>query len=113
MRKPTVSHRGAPYLAVAMCLALVPWPARAQQTCPAPEPVCAARAVVFAISSPFDPLASAVLVAPGVLVTNRHVVADETHVEVAAEDGAVTGEVVPTRYAGDLVLVRVPGLAGT
>ncbi len=119
MRMATAPHRCAPHLAVAMCLALaihlalVPGPARAQQACPAPEPVCAARAAVYAISSPFDPLASAVLIAPGVLVTNRHVVADETRVEVAAEGGAVVGEVVPTRYGGDLVLVRVPGLEGT
>ncbi|MCH7779020.1 MAG: serine protease, partial [Gemmatimonadetes bacterium] len=76
--------------------------------------MCAARDAVFVISSPFDPLASAVLVAPGVLVTNRHVVADDTRVEVLMEGGRrIVGEVVPTRYAGDLVLVRVPGLEGT
>ena len=57
---------------------------------------------------PFDPLASAVLVLPGVLVTNRHVVANGIRVEVATEGGAVAGEVVPTRYAGGLVLVPCP-----
>ncbi len=88
-------------------------PARAQQPCAAPAPVCAARAAVFAISTPFDPLASATLIAPGLLVTNRHVVADETRVEVTTADGdRLIGTVVPSAFAGDLVLVRVPGLVG-
>ncbi len=68
---------------------------------------------MFAISTPFDPLASATLIAPGLLVTNRHVVADETRVEVRSADGIRRiGTVVPSAYAGDLVLVRVPGLEG-
>ena len=105
---------GLLYVPVLLCIALVSWSARSQEACTAPEAVCAARNAVFVISSPFDPLASAVLVAPGVLVTNRHVVADDTRVEVLMEGGRrIVGEVVPTRYAGDLVLVRVPGLEGT
>ncbi|MEE8203499.1 MAG: trypsin-like peptidase domain-containing protein, partial [Alphaproteobacteria bacterium] len=73
-----------------------------------------ARGAVFALSSPFDPLASAVLVAPGELVTNRHVVADETRIALRLADGRrIEGEVVPGAYRGDLVLVRVPGLSGT
>ena len=85
----------------------------AQEPCAAPAPVCAARSAVFAISTPFDPLASATLIAPEVLVTNRHVVADETRVEVIVPDGArLAGEVVPSAFAGDLLLVRVPGLEG-
>ena len=80
--------------------------------CDAPAPVCAARDAVYAVSS-FDPLASAVLVAPDLLVTNRHVVADETRVVVRTKDGAeVAGTVVPTSFAGDLVLVSAPGLGG-
>ena len=104
---------GLLYVPVLLCIALVSWSARSQEACTAPEAVCAARDAVFVISSPFDSLASAVLVAPGVLVTNRHVVADEALVEVLTEGGdIIVGKVVPTSYAGDLVLVRAPGLAG-
>jgi hypothetical protein len=93
--------------------AVVCLPARAQEACAAPAPVCAARSAVFAISTPFDPLASATLIAPGLLVTNRHVVADESRVEVRDAEGAWrAGTVVPSAYKGDLVLVRVPGLEG-
>lgn len=113
MWKLTAARRVSVYPAVLLGLALVSWSARSQDPCTAPEAVCAARDAVFAISSPFDPLASAVLVAPGVLATNRHVVADETRIEVLTKGGgAIAGEVVPTGYAGDLVLVRVPGLEG-
>ncbi len=113
MWKPTAARCGSTLALVVLCLAPGSWPARSQQACTAPEAVCAARDAVFAISSPFDPLASAVLVAPGVLVTNRHVVADEALVEVLTESGdIIVGKVVPTSYAGDLVLVRAPGLAG-
>ncbi len=88
-------------------------PAAAQSECTAPAAVCAVRGAVFALSSPFDPLASAVLVAPGEAVTNRHAVADETGVELRLADGTrLTGEVVPGVYPGDLVLLRVPGLTG-
>ncbi len=88
-------------------------PAAAQPKCDAPEAVCAVRGAVFALSSSFDPLASAVLVAPGEAVTNRHAVADETAVELRLADGTrLTGEVVPGVYPGDLVLLRVPGLTG-
>ncbi len=113
MARLTPVHRGLLTVTFLSCLALVPWPARAQEPCTAPAAVCSARDAVFVISSPFDPLASAVLIAPELLVTNRHVVADEVRVDVATEGGTLAGEVVPTRYAGDLVLVRVPGLAGT
>ncbi len=86
--------------------------ARAEAVCDAPAAVCAARGAVYAISS-FDPLASAVLVAPDLLVTNRHVVADQTRVVVRGKYGvALAGTVVPTSFAGDLVLVSAPGLGG-
>ena len=102
------------FAALVLAIALAPSLASAQADCDAPEPVCAARGAVFALSSPFDPLASAVLVAPGELVTNRHVVADETRVALRLADGRrIEGEVVPGAYRGDLVLVRVPGLSGT
>lgn len=80
--------------------------AGAAPSCKAPEPVCAARASVFRISS-FDPHGSAVRIGADVLVTNRHVVADETKVKVHLHDGAsIDGAVVPTSFAGDLVLVK-------
>ena len=102
------------FAALVLAIALAPSLASAQADCDAPEPVCAARGAVFALSSPFDPLASAVLVAPGELVTNRHVVAAETRVALRLADGRrIEGEVVPGAYRGDLVLVRVPGLSGT
>ncbi len=105
--------KGLVLLLAALALALSARPGAAQQACAAPQPVCAARAAVFAVSSAFDPLASAVLVAPGVLVTNRHVVADETRIEVRLDGGGrLAGEVVPTAYPGDLVLIAVPGLEG-
>ena len=85
-------------------------PAAAAVQCQAPEPVCAARAQVFRIAS-FDPIGSAVLVGPGLLVTNRHVVADSAWAEVFLPGGLVMrAEVVPTGYSGDLALLRLAGL---
>ncbi len=85
-------------------------PAWAQSPCSAPGPVCDARAAVFAVSS-FDPMGSAVRIAPDLLVTNRHVVADNPGAEVFLPDGTRRpGRVVPTSYRGDLILLRVAGL---
>lgn len=79
-------------------------------TCSAPAPVCAARQHVFRVAS-FDPVGSAVLIGPGRLVTNRHVVADRTEVKVFDADGRpLDGTVIPTDYPGDLVLLNVAGL---
>jgi hypothetical protein len=83
-------------------------PAAADAPCAAPQPVCEAAASVFAISS-FDPLASAVLIEPGLLVTNRHAVADNARAEVMQSDGrTLVATVVPSAYAGDLILLRAP-----
>lgn len=80
--------------------------------CKAPAPVCGAAADVFAIAS-FDPVASAVRIAPGLLVTNRHAIADNDTAEVILPDGRrVKGEVVPTAYPGDLILVKAPAVGG-
>ena len=80
--------------------------------CQAPEPVCAARGRVFRIAS-FDPVASAVLIGPGLLVTNRHVVADLPWADVFPPGGPVMrAQVVATDYPGDLVLLRAEGLNG-
>ncbi len=98
--------------AIAVALWLAAWQGAGAQepACAAPEPVCAALGAVFAVSS-FDPLASAVRVGPYLLVTNRHVVADETHAEIRLADGRrLAAEVVPSGYAGDLALLRVAGL---
>ena len=92
-------------MAVLACAA----PAHAQApACKAPVPVCDAAADVFAIAS-FDPVASAVRIAPGLLVTNRHAVADNDTAEVILPGGKrAKGEVVPTAYPGDLILVKAP-----
>ena len=74
--------------AMVVALALLAWgqaPAQdsAQESgCAAPAPVCAARAAVFPLGSRFDPLASAVRIGPDLLVTSRHVMADETRAEL-------------------------------
>ena len=57
------------------------------QECSAPAPVCAAKASVVKIAS-FEPIGSAVIINDGVLVTNRHMVADNQHVELTLPDGA-------------------------
>ncbi|MEL7543366.1 MAG: trypsin-like peptidase domain-containing protein [Pseudomonadota bacterium] len=85
--------------------------AHARAACLAPQAVCDVRAQVFRIES-FDPFSSAVRIGPDLLVTSRHAIADETTVKVFVKaDGStnpehVTGLVVPTTFAGDLVLVR-------
>jgi len=86
-------------------------PAVGQTACTAPDAVCAARTGVFRISA-FDPEASAVLIEPGLLVTNRHAIANAGQARIIRPDGShLTADVVPTSYDGDLVLLRAPGLA--
>lgn len=85
-------------------------PAAAQDACKAPEPVCAARDAVFAISS-FDPYASAVRIGEDLLVTTRHSVADEKTVEIIRKDGSkLKAAVRPTAHDVDLVLIEAKGL---
>ena len=81
--------------------------ARAQTACAAPEPVCNARAAVFRIAA-YDPVGSAVRVAPDRLVTNRHVMADIPVAQVFDGAGRYLGdaEVVPSAYPGDLISLR-------
>ena len=69
--------------------------------CAAPAPVCAWTDRVVEIAA-FDPVASATVIGPGLLVASRHVVADETDVRLAGG----TAPVVPTDLAADLILVR-------
>lgn len=78
----------------------------AAEDCTAPAPVCAARTAVFQIGA-FDPFGSAVRIAPDMLVSNRHVVADETTVKITLADGStIDGQAIPTTFAGDLILIR-------
>ena len=64
--------------------------------CQAPDAVCAAASRVFRIAS-FDPLASAVLIGPGLFVTNRHAVADVKAFEIfIPPHRPMTARVVPT-----------------
>ncbi len=97
-------------LFAALLLASWAGTAEAQSRCKAPDPVCAAAERVFAIAS-FDPTASAVLIEPGLLVTNRHAVADNQRAQIfLPAGGQVRADVVPSGYAGDLILLRAPDL---
>ena len=96
--------RGLPSAAVFLWLALAA-PTQAQD-CEAAPPVCAARDAVFRVSA-YGLNANAVRIAPSLLVTNRHVVADEEDLVIHLADGSqVPGQVVPTSYSGDLVLIE-------
>jgi len=77
------------------------------QECRAPAAVCAAKSSVAKISS-YEPIGSAVIIDEGVLVTNRHMVADNQSVELTLPGGAkFNAAVVPNDFAGDLVLLLV------
>jgi len=91
--------------------AQLPVPVDAQEiSCQAPQIVCSAREAVFIISS-FDPLASAVRIGPDLLVTNRHVTADQKTAMITTKTGTrIPGRIVATAYAGDLVLIKVENL---
>jgi len=74
--------------------------------CARPQPVCDARAAVFAVSS-FDPVGSAVRIGPARLVTARHVVADEPSASVFLAGGQeIEARVLATDFPGDLVLLE-------
>lgn len=79
------------------------------QACDAPAPVCSAVKNVVAISG-YEPIGSAVVLGDGLLVTNRHMVTDLKTATVIMNDGKrEQARVVPTDYAGDLVLLRTDG----
>ena len=74
--------------------------------CIQPEPVCEARAAVFAVSA-FDPIGSAVRIGERRLVTSRHVVADEQQVTLFTAEGVpLAARVLPTDYPGDLIFLE-------
>jgi hypothetical protein len=56
---------------------------------------------------------TAFAVAPGFLVTNHHVIAGCTSVDVVAADGRRTGSIVNSDSQMDLALLRVAGIKGT
>ncbi len=81
------------------------------QSCRAPEAVCKAAASVVMISS-FEPIGSAVVIGDGLLVTNRHMVADNPAAKVTLADGTeIEARVAPTSYPGDLVGLVAPGIS--
>ncbi len=77
--------------------------------CPHPEPVCIVRQAVFPVSS-FDPVGSATRIGSNLLVTNRHIVGDRMDAVVHTPDGPRGARVVPSAFAGDLVLLEVSSL---
>lgn len=100
-------------LIAVLMLVLTPTVGVHAQACTAPEPVCKAASNVVMISS-FEPIGSAVLVSDGILITNRHMVADNPDVEVTLADGTkLQATVVPTDYPGDLVGVMANGTKGS
>ncbi|MCP4329438.1 MAG: hypothetical protein GY791_13490 [Alphaproteobacteria bacterium] len=107
-----VFHCRARAVLPGLAIAVATWAgaAAAETSCRAPDPVCAARLAVFAVTA-FDPLGSAVRIGEDLLVTSRHVVADrETAVITTPDGGILEGKVVPSAYGGDLALLRADGL---
>ena len=68
---------------------------------------CFAPGVTAQVSS-----GTAFAVAPGLLVTNQHVVAGCSSIALIAVDGRRTGSVVDADAQIDLALLRVSGLKG-
>ncbi|MEX0693108.1 MAG: serine protease, partial [Rhodospirillales bacterium] len=91
-------------------LLLVPASRAGADRCDAPAPVCAAAKNVVMISS-FEPVGSAVILEKGLLVTNRHMVADNPVVDVVLADGSkLKARVAPSDYPGDLVELLAPDI---
>ena len=96
-------------LCVVAVLAVLPPRGAAPADCPAPAPVCAARAAVFAVEGVSN--GSAVRIGPRRLVTSRHIIAELEEVGLHLPDGRrLAAAVVPSSYQGDLLLLRVPAL---
>ncbi|MBC8337983.1 MAG: trypsin-like peptidase domain-containing protein [Alphaproteobacteria bacterium] len=105
-----VSFRILRPMMLALLVLTLALPAQGKSPCHAPDAVCAAASRVFRIAS-FDPLASAVLIETGLLVTNRHVIAENREAVVFLPSGEhVTATVVPTAYKGDLILIHAPDI---
>ena len=97
-------------LLLATATALVATTPAPAQDCAQPEPVCAARDAVFAVSA-FDPVASAVRIGSSRLVTTRHGIADQQEIVLFLANGdQIEARAVPSDYPGDLLLLEVEGL---
>jgi hypothetical protein len=84
--------------------------AEAQEDCRQPEPVCAVRASIFAISGPGG-IGSATRLSATELVTTRHLIAGDKEVELFLESGErIKAQVVPSAYEADLILLSAPDL---
>ncbi len=112
MKLSPVGFLIAPLLAVWLVLfsALLAAPSALAQGCEQPAPVCKTRDAIFRVAA-FDPVGSAIRIGEDVLVTSRHIVADQEAVEVFLADGSrVTAEVVPSDYAADIILLKADDL---
>jgi tetratricopeptide (TPR) repeat protein len=97
-------------IALILFLLAIPVSVFANTICKAPDAVCAATSRVFRIAS-FDPLASAVVIGPGLYVTNRHAVADKKKFTVFIPNhGPVEATIIPTSYRGDLILFQIANI---
>ena len=83
---------------------------QADAACTYQQVVCAARNAVFPISG-YDPLASGVRIGRDKVVTNRHVAGSEEWLEIKTSKKTIKARVIPSAYAGDLVLLSVEGLS--
>ncbi|WP_420405568.1 trypsin-like peptidase domain-containing protein [Nisaea sp.] len=99
------------HMATALLLAFLSCgDAEAQDECRQPEPVCAARASVFAIAGPGG-IGSATRLSATELVTTRHLIAGVKKVELILESGErLMAEVIPSAYEADLILLSAPDL---
>lgn len=77
--------------------------------CPYSAEICRVRQAVFPIQG-YDPLASSTRIGDRLLVTNRHVVADQRTVTVFTPNGPLEGKVIASGFTGDLALIEVEGL---
>jgi S1-C subfamily serine protease len=75
--------------------------AEAQEDCRQPEPVCAVRASIFAISGPGG-IGSATRLSATELVTTRHLIAGDKEVELFLESGErIAAATTPIALAGE------------
>lgn len=95
---------------VAVLFAFAPAPHAVAVSCEQPLPVCKTQDAIFRVSA-FDPVGSAVRISEDLLVTSRHIVADQKTVDVFLADGTkITAEVLPSDYLADAILLKAEGL---
>jgi len=109
---PTTPHTWLNACLVAFLASLLSLPPTAAQeaACRQVQPVCDARAAVFPISA-FDPIGSAVRIGEDQLVTSRHLVADQSQVDLFLPNGSrIKASVIPSNYTADIILLSAEGL---